>query len=69
MSIHEVFRAQDGVIRDGITEASDLGFAPGEWPRFFVSGRTLWQAHVFDLQRGKVIYHGSDGKILTVLND
>jgi len=56
-----------------VTEASTLGFAPGNWPlRVVVEGRVFWRAFVNTDRDGDVIsghYRCQDNGLLVVLND
>lgn len=62
---------------EGLTDASDMGFAPGEWPKTFVYPDNTGAPRVFKkddthLYRGEIVsvkYRNGDGTVIIVLND
>jgi len=55
-----------------VTEASQLDWPPGTWPESFAhDGATFTRERAVrsDGELVAVVYHGSDGRVLEVLND
>ena len=78
--MHEAVRVRDFNVLmrnyDYQLDASDLGLAPGQWPRAIVANRMLWQLQSFSVNLDQEVVfaeYRAEGYLgeyrLTVIND